>query len=119
MRIAAWCSSSAVASRIAFAMGDHLYYYYSGFRPEWGRYSVMTALVAESLKWAIDNGVRTANLSVHAEQSKLRWGPQEISFQEYVQVPTGLRHQLPYRAFRLATSIRQGTRRALHRLSPA
>jgi len=107
-----------VASRVAFLLGKDLYYYYSGFNPQWGRYSVMTALVAESLKWAIERGCRTANLSVHPEQSKLRWGPAEIVYHEYVQVPVGLRHELPYGAFRLATHVRRSVRRAWRSLLP-
>src|SRR6185503_10434723 len=42
-----------VAARLGFLLGDELYLYFSGYKPEWGRYSVMTTVVAEAIKWAI------------------------------------------------------------------
>jgi CelD/BcsL family acetyltransferase involved in cellulose biosynthesis len=76
LRIAA----ESVASRIAFVVGDSLYLYYSGFNPAWARYSVMTTTVAEALKYAIANDIRTVNLSLTGEQSKLRWGPRRVEY---------------------------------------
>jgi CelD/BcsL family acetyltransferase involved in cellulose biosynthesis len=66
-----------VASRIGFLVGDSLYLYYSGFDPEWSKYSVMTTTVAEAIKYAIERGLKTVNLSAGNDVSKTRWGPRE------------------------------------------
>lgn len=67
-----------VASRIGFVIRDSLYFYYSGFDSAWARYSVMTTTVAEAVKYAISQGLRTVNLSPGRDTSKLRWGPREV-----------------------------------------
>jgi hypothetical protein len=71
-----------VASRIGFVLNDNLYLYYSGYRPTMGRYSVMTTCLAEAIKWAIENGLKTINLSTGRDQSKLRWRPIEVPLME-------------------------------------
>lgn len=73
-------ASETVASRIGFVVGDSLYMYYSGYDPAWARYSVMTTTVSEALKYAIANRLRTVNLSLTREQSKLRWRPRLVQF---------------------------------------
>lgn len=70
-----------VASRIGFEVGDSLYLYYSGFDPEWSKYSVMTTTVAEAIKYAIARGLKTVNLSPGNDVSKTRWGPRELPHQ--------------------------------------
>jgi CelD/BcsL family acetyltransferase involved in cellulose biosynthesis len=70
-----------VASRIGFEIGDSLYLYYSGFDPEWSKYSVMTTVVAEAIKYAIARGLKTVNLSPGNDLSKTRWGPREVPHQ--------------------------------------
>ena len=67
-----------VASRIGFEIGDSLYLYYSGFDPDWSKYSVMTTTVAEAIKYAIARGLKTVNLSPGNDISKTRWSPREI-----------------------------------------
>jgi CelD/BcsL family acetyltransferase involved in cellulose biosynthesis len=68
-----------VASRIGFVVGDSLYLYYSGFNPDWAKYSVMTTTVAEAIKYAIAQlGLKTINLSTGSDISKTRWGPREV-----------------------------------------
>ena len=42
-----------VASRLAFLEGRELYFYYSGYDPAWRKYSVMTTLMAEIMRWSI------------------------------------------------------------------
>jgi CelD/BcsL family acetyltransferase involved in cellulose biosynthesis len=70
-----------VASRIGFlAGGGSLYLYYSGFDPAWARYSVMTTTLAEALKYAIAQGLTSANLTPTAERSKLRWRPRRVAY---------------------------------------
>jgi CelD/BcsL family acetyltransferase involved in cellulose biosynthesis len=49
-----------VATRIGFIIGGTLYLYYSGYDPAWSKYSVMTALVAETIKYAISNGLKSS-----------------------------------------------------------
>jgi CelD/BcsL family acetyltransferase involved in cellulose biosynthesis len=88
-----------VASRVGFVLGRELYLYYSGYAPEWGRFSIMTTLVAETLKWAIQEGFAIANLSVGKDNSKLRWGPEETVFNQGVQLCSGWRSRLSFRLY--------------------
>jgi len=69
-----------VATRIGFVFGDELYLYYSGYDARWGRYSVMTTVVVEAIKWAIAHKFRIVNLSTGADISKARWEPDVISY---------------------------------------
>ena len=71
---------AVVATRIGFLLGDELYLYYSGYDVAWARYSVMTTLVAEALKWAIDQDLRIVNLSTGTDVSKSRWRPDQITY---------------------------------------
>jgi CelD/BcsL family acetyltransferase involved in cellulose biosynthesis len=75
-----WIGGSLVATRIGFVLGGSLYLYYSGYDPAYGKYSVMTTTVTEAIKWAIDEGLRSVNLSTGNDVSKQRWRPQEIVF---------------------------------------
>jgi CelD/BcsL family acetyltransferase involved in cellulose biosynthesis len=68
-----------VAIRIGFALGDELYLYFSGYDPAFGAYSIMTTLMAETLKWAHENGVALVNLSSGVDRSKTRFRPQTIN----------------------------------------
>jgi CelD/BcsL family acetyltransferase involved in cellulose biosynthesis len=62
-----------VASRVGFLLDDELYLYFSGYDPEWGRLSVMTTVVVEAIKWAIEQHCRCVNLSPGDDISKTRW----------------------------------------------
>ncbi|HEX4478001.1 MAG TPA: GNAT family N-acetyltransferase [Polyangiaceae bacterium] len=64
-----------VAARLGFVENDALYLYYSGYDPAFARYSVMTHLVAEAIKYAIARGLRSVNLSTGIDVSKTRWSP--------------------------------------------
>ncbi|MGQ0504499.1 MAG: GNAT family N-acetyltransferase, partial [Myxococcaceae bacterium] len=88
-----------VASRVGFALGDTLYLYYSGYDPAWSQYSVMTTAVAESIRWAIDNGFRKVNLSTGNDVSKTRWGPEEITYMSGIQVSHSPRSRMAMMAF--------------------
>ena len=70
-----------VAARLAFMYGNGIYLYYAGYDPGWGRYSVMTTLVAEILKHSMEQGLRFANLSTGIDRSKMRWRPAETRFE--------------------------------------
>ena len=93
-----------VASRIGFVVGDSLYLYYSGFDPEWSRYSVMTTTVAEAIKYAIAQGLKTVNLSPGKDVSKTRWGPREEMQQIAYEHSGRLRSRLVRHAYLKARS---------------
>lgn len=69
-----------VATRIGFLIGDQLYLYYSGYMTAWARYSVMTTVVAEAIRWAIGEGCASVNLSTGADVSKTRWRPRTVAY---------------------------------------
>ncbi len=71
-------AGEVVATRAAFLFGNEMYLTYSGYRPEWSRYSIMTTLIAEAFQWAIANGISGVNLSTGKDASKTRWRPTEI-----------------------------------------
>ena len=75
----------AVAMRVGFVYAEDLYLYYSGYDPAWGRYSVMTTVVAESIKWAFAQGYRRVNLSTGSDVSKTRWRPEQVDYVEGLQ----------------------------------
>jgi CelD/BcsL family acetyltransferase involved in cellulose biosynthesis len=87
-----------IASRIAFALDRELYLYFSGFDPVWKKYGVMTTLMVEIIKWAIEHDFSLINLSTGTDQSKLRWKPTEIALQDVVQLSPSLRGQLAFRS---------------------
>jgi CelD/BcsL family acetyltransferase involved in cellulose biosynthesis len=91
---------SVVASRVAFCLGDDLYLYYSGFDPAWRKYGVMTALMCETLKWAINEGIKRVNLSTGKDFSKLRWRPDEILYHNVLQASPTWRGRLALCAYR-------------------
>jgi CelD/BcsL family acetyltransferase involved in cellulose biosynthesis len=93
-----------VASRIGFVIGDSLYLYYSGFDPDWARYGVMTTTIAEALKYAIAQGLKTVNLSPGNDVSKTRWGPRELPHQTAYEHSGRLRSRLIRHAYLKATS---------------
>jgi CelD/BcsL family acetyltransferase involved in cellulose biosynthesis len=89
-----------VAVRIAFVVGEHLYLYYSGFDPRWAKYSVSTTIVAEALKYAIEQGLTGANLSTGTDVSKTRWGARLVPYQEAIQTRPRVRSRVTYAAYR-------------------
>ena len=109
-------ADEVVASRIGFVTGGTLYLYYSGFDPAWARYSVMTTTIAEAMHYAIANGLRSVNLSLTAEQSKLRWHPRRIDYYSALVRRDSVRSRLAYGAYRVALSGRSVRRRLLERL---
>jgi CelD/BcsL family acetyltransferase involved in cellulose biosynthesis len=73
-----------VATRIGFALGKEIYFYYSGYAPEWGRFSVMTTLTVEAIKWALERGFHIVNLSTGSDYAKARWEPSELQANDYL-----------------------------------
>ena len=112
-------ASHIVATRIGFAVGDCLYLYYSGYDPAWARYSVMTTTVAETVKYAIEHGFKTVNLSPTKDLSKMRWSPREIVYPCAYQQGARLRSRLARRAYVKARSGTGLQSRLLQRWIPA
>ena len=93
-----------VASRIGFVLGDSLYLYYSGFEPAWAQLAVMTTTMAEVMRYAIASGLRSINLSLLAEHSKLRWRPRRVDFYSALVHRDSLRSRLACRAHHMTMS---------------
>jgi CelD/BcsL family acetyltransferase involved in cellulose biosynthesis len=73
-------AGETVASQLGFLEGRELYLYYSGYDPAFRKYSVMTTLVVEIMRWGISQRLSAVNLSTGRDLSKLRWRPKEINF---------------------------------------
>lgn len=99
-------SGKVVAVRIGFLLGDELYLYFSGFDPEYGKYSIMTTTVAEAIKWAISNKLKRVNLSTGKDVSKLRWGPYEKIFCEAQIQSKSQRGEISYNLYQAALRMR-------------
>ncbi len=93
-----------VASRIGFVVGDSLYLYYSGYDPQWSKYSVMTTTVAEAIKYAISQGFSTVNLSPGTDVSKTRWSPREVPIAQVTQVFPSVISRVAWAFYRRATA---------------
>jgi CelD/BcsL family acetyltransferase involved in cellulose biosynthesis len=106
-----------VASRVAFEMGGALYLYYSGWDPAYARYSVMTTLVAEMVKYAIGRGLRSVHLSTGRDVSKTRWDPDEVVYLTGVEPSTRMAARTVYLAY---TRLQLGSAgRLVRALAPA
>jgi CelD/BcsL family acetyltransferase involved in cellulose biosynthesis len=88
-----------VASRLAFLEGRELYLYYSGYDPDWRKYSVMTTLMAEIMRWSITRKFTAVNLSTSKDLSKLRWRPKEITFMGGLECNSGWRGRVLARTY--------------------
>ncbi|HKU42273.1 MAG TPA: GNAT family N-acetyltransferase [Polyangiales bacterium] len=98
-------AGEVVAARVAFQVNDALYLYYSGFDPKWRKYSVMTTLVTEAIKHAIDRKLKLVNLSAGTDVSKTRWGARPVTFAETLQRRSRVRS-------RIASKVYEGARTA-------
>ena len=98
---------SLVAMRMGFICGRDLYLYYSGYDLQWSPYSVMTTVVAETVKWAIAQGFERVNLSTGEDESKRRWRPQQIKFSEGYEPAPSRRGRLALAAFTLLRDRRR------------
>lgn len=95
-------SGEVVAARVAFEINDSLYMYYSGYDPKWRKYSVMTTLVTEAIKYAIERKLKTVNLSAGTDVSKTRWGARPVPFPEAMQLRPRMRSQLASKLYQTA-----------------
>lgn len=90
-----------VAMRLGFRLGDSMYLYFSGYEPALAKYSVMTACVAEAIRWSLEQGVRVVNLSTGTDRAKSRWRPQGRQFRELTLVAPGARARAAHSAWSL------------------
>jgi CelD/BcsL family acetyltransferase involved in cellulose biosynthesis len=97
-------AGTVVASRMAFLLGDELYLYYSGYDLEWRKHSIMTTLMCECFKWAIESGIVVINLSKGKDPSKLRWRGSEVEFHDALLMSPTRRGALVSRAYNLLGS---------------
>ncbi len=79
-------AGAVVATRVAFQSNDQIYLYFSGYDLKWSKYSVMTTLVVEAIKWSIGRRLTLVHLSPGADVSKLRWGPTATRYVAATQV---------------------------------
>jgi hypothetical protein len=86
-----------VAYRLGFVHGDTLYLYFSAYDPQFSKFSVMTTLVAEMIKWAINEKIKYVNLSFGRDNSKVRWGPSEWHSHDVLAGTRGVRMIESYR----------------------
>ncbi len=98
---------TVVGVRMGFQIGTQLYLYYSGYDPEWRKYSVMTTTVSEAIRWAIEQKLVTVNLSAGTDVSKTRWGARGIPNVDATQIRGTLRSRLASEAMRLAWEARR------------
>jgi CelD/BcsL family acetyltransferase involved in cellulose biosynthesis len=105
-----------IAMRLGFVVEDSLYLYYSGFDPAWARYSVMTTTVAEAIKYAIAQDLKTVNLSPTIDVSKSRWGPRQIDYRSAYEPGERLRSRLASSAYSRARSEEGYQSKLLQRL---
>ncbi len=83
-----------IAARLAFETPGGTYLYYSGYDPEYGRYSIMTRLLVEVLKRSIACGQRYVHLSFGCDLSKTRWSPRQVSYKHDLIIRDTLRGRL-------------------------
>jgi len=98
-------SGKVVASRIGFQNNDQIYLYYSGYDPSWSKYSVMTTLVVEAIKWSIEQRLATVHLSTGSDVSKLRWGPVQTRYVALTEVRRGWRARLLFSIYQQAQGL--------------
>ncbi|MGA9024423.1 MAG: GNAT family N-acetyltransferase [Steroidobacteraceae bacterium] len=91
---------AVIATRLGFALGDTLYLYFSGYDPNYRKYSVATTLVAESIKYGIANGFRLLNMSTGRDVSKSRWAPFEVLYRGVEFSPQSRKDILKHRSYR-------------------
>jgi CelD/BcsL family acetyltransferase involved in cellulose biosynthesis len=81
---------STIATRLGFKLGNSMYLYFSGYDAAYSRYSAMTSCLVGAIRWSIEAGLKTVNLSTGTDVSKTRWGPEEHFFGEAHLVSPGL-----------------------------
>lgn len=94
-----------VATRMGFQFNDEIYLYYSGYDPTWSKYSVMTTLVVEALKWSIEQRLKVVHLSTGTDVSKLRWSPGVTHYCALTEVRRGWKARLCFGTYQTAQRL--------------
>jgi CelD/BcsL family acetyltransferase involved in cellulose biosynthesis len=105
-----------VAARACLEAHGALYLYYSGFDPSWWKYSVLTLLVTEAIRDAIDRGMKTVNFSPGTDNSKSRWGVDLVPMQTVTLVRSNPVSRARHGLLRIRKKIRQPLHRQLERV---
>jgi CelD/BcsL family acetyltransferase involved in cellulose biosynthesis len=107
-----------VATRVGFLLGGTLYLYFSGYQREFGKYSVMTTVLAEVIQHAFRTGIGSINLSSGNDVSKTRWAPREWLECDGVTVSSRPLGRLAYTAYQLLeiTMLPLDVRRQIRRV---
>jgi CelD/BcsL family acetyltransferase involved in cellulose biosynthesis len=87
-----------VATRVAFQFDDEVYLYCSGYDTRWGKYSLMTTVIAEAIRWCIERNVAVVNLSTGTDRSKTRWRPEYSMHSDAIARGPGLAARLAFLA---------------------
>ncbi|MEA3181422.1 MAG: hypothetical protein QOI59_4945 [Gammaproteobacteria bacterium] len=95
-------NGEVVATRLGFQFNDEIYLYYSGYDPTWAKYSVMTTLLVEAMKWSIDQRLGILHLSTGTDVSKLRWSPIATRYFALTEVPLNWRASLSFGTYQRA-----------------
>jgi len=98
-------SGTVVATRLGFQCNDQIYLYYSGYDPAWSRYSVMTTLVVEAIKWSIHQRLAVLHLSTGTDVSKLRWSPTATHYVTSTEVSPNWKAKLSFATYQRARRI--------------
>jgi len=85
-----------LASRMAFLLGDELYLHFSGYDLDWRKHGIMTTLMCECFKWAIERGIKIVNLAKGKDASKTRWRSRESAFHDALLMSPTRRGSLTY-----------------------
>lgn len=87
-----------VATRIGFQFDDEIYLYYSGYDTRMRKYSLMTTVIAEAIRWCIDHEIAIVNLSTGTDPSKMRWRPEHSMHSDAIARGSGLSARLAFLA---------------------
>lgn len=100
-------AGEVVATRVAFLRNNQIYLYYSGYDLKWSKYSIMTTLVIEAVKWSIRHRFTLLHLSTGTDVSKLRWGPTATRYVASTLVTRTWSAQLSFDIYQRAARVRR------------
>lgn len=103
------------AALYCFRYGRTFAFYQGGFDPAYARYSVGAAMVALSIKQAIEEGAEEYDLLHGSEPYKFRWARETRELGRLELYPSGLRARIDRCAVELGRAARRMARRALAR----
>ncbi len=81
-----------IATLFVFEYGRTLYYYHSGFDPDWSKYSVGTVLLAKCIQDGIARGLREFDFTRGRAAYKAKWQVQERAYYRVALARSGWSH---------------------------